>query len=249
MRIRIWNSFASNNSGSYTIVGSFDSPELASEIASELAELMRAHAQWLDSEQGPNKQKAPEGSPLAAFVSKHGLHETEDVGTGDDWPQYDGDNVPKAFAVDRKVIIHSGYTVTMPRVFGEYFYSRGGRVDHELNHAHHPIVGVFELWIPWQERKEIDVPAKVKSTIEALQAEGGPLVTGLKEGHRPAWRAGDDFGEANLTIGAVFEDLLAGFTAVERVAKANGFRAEVKVFEAWGEGDPLAFLRQTDPAP
>ena len=47
MRIRIWNAYASNNSGSYTIVGSFKDAQRASEVAGELAAVIAAHDRWV----------------------------------------------------------------------------------------------------------------------------------------------------------------------------------------------------------
>jgi hypothetical protein len=249
MRIRIWNAFASNNSGSYTIVGSFPTRELASEIAAELAELMSAHTAWLEVETGKRRYPLEGESPLQAFVKKHDLTWHANMGATDDWPRYGGQdgNVPKAFAVGHEVVIHHDFTVTMPRVFGEYFYARGGRVSLELDHAHHPIVGLVELWVPSEEREGVDIPAKVSAILEELNADDGPLVTHVPHWHQPAWQVEERFGEFDLTVGAVFDDLLRGFTAVERIAAAHGLRAQVRLFEAFGKADSLAFLRPSWP--
>lgn len=244
MRIKIWNAFASNNSGSYTIVGSFPTAELASDVASELAALMEAHELWLQS-LGNNSDDGP--SPLSMFADKHRLVRNEDIGTGDDWPQYSSNNLPQAFAINHQVIIHHDYTVTLPSSFGQYFYVRGGRVVHELNHAHHPIVAVFELYVPWQERHKVDVKAKVSSLLEALNAPDGPLIKLVKPTkYPPAWQQSKGgFGEADLTVGAIFDDLPTGFTAVDRIAKAHGMQTLVEVFESYGDADPVAFLRSS----
>jgi hypothetical protein len=57
----------------------------------------------------------------------------------------------------------------------------------------------------------------------------------------------EGFGEADLTVGAVFEDLMLGFTAVQRVVASHRFQSQVRVFEAFGGADPLAFLRPSSP--
>jgi hypothetical protein len=47
VKIKIWQAFASNNSGSYTIVGSFGTPEQAAEVAAALREMAERHTVWL----------------------------------------------------------------------------------------------------------------------------------------------------------------------------------------------------------
>lgn len=244
MKIHVWNAFASNNSGSYTIVGSFPSSEIAAEVAKELAELMVKHTEWVESSNARNTTQANASSPLAEFIKRHGLNSTGD--SAYDWPEY-GNN-PEALAIDSQVIIHHNYTLTLPREFGEYFYSKGGRVDQELNHAHNPIVAICELNIPWQERKEQDVPAKISALLEDLFTPNGPFLKQTTTGkYRSAWRSGDGFIKPELTIGAVFDDLLAGFAAVNQVAKAHGFDTTTKISEAFDDSDPLHFLRPSNP--
>lgn len=246
MRIKVWNAFASNNSGSYTIVGSFDSPEIAATTAAELASVMKAHEQWLLDHEG---KPATTPSPLALLAEKYGITGQEDAGQRDDWPQYSANNVPQAFAIERKVIIHHEYTVTLPRLFGYLFYILGGRVDQELNHAHNHILALFELWIPWDQRDKIDIKQAIAETVRELNAKDGPLSTEIvKDYFEPAWQADERFGYPNLTIGAAFSDLLAGFTAVEKIAEKNHMRTLVKVFEAYDNKDPFTFLRPSSPS-
>jgi hypothetical protein len=45
----------------------------------------------------------------------------------------------------------------------------------------------------------------------------------------------------------VFVDLMVGFTAVQHIATAHGLQTTVKVFEAFGKADSLAFLRPSRP--
>lgn len=247
MRIRIWNAFASNNSGSYVIVGSFPSAALATEVAAELLAVAKAHSAWL-----ANYDPAPSPpSPLAQYAARHGIT-YDDTDLGEDWPQHSSSEHPDVWAIGHQVFVYSDYTISMPRVIGHLMYQRGGRVDTEVDHAHHPFVAVFEIYFPWQDRSQIDVPARVQDIVDALCAEDGALTTLRVAGHAPAWRgvtankpAG--FGDGDLVIGAVFDDLCAGFTAVATAAQAAGASLRVRVSEAYGEADPLAFLRPCVP--
>jgi ribosomal protein L7/L12 len=83
--------------------------------------------------------------------------------------------------------------------------------------------------------------------LDALYAEDGPLVQLAQAEPLPAWHVAERSGEGDLKVGAAFTDLVAGFTAVDRIARAHGFQVHVKVFEAPSAGDPLAFLRPCVP--
>ncbi|MBY0547072.1 MAG: ribosomal protein L7/L12 [Candidatus Obscuribacterales bacterium] len=250
MKIRVWNAFASNNSGSYTIVGSFPNAELATEVASELAILMKAHTEWLEAESS-GAEKNADDSPLSKFIQQHNLR-SSNLDYPDQWPHYSDDNTPKVVAVDAKVIIHHEYTVTLPREFGEYFYARGGRVEHELNHAHNPIVAVCQVWMPWSDREGKNLPEKIQAVVEELCEAGGEFLrhaASERSKIAPAWRDGDGLHDPDLVVGAVFDDLVAGFAAVNRIARKHGFRTFAKVSEAFDESDSLAFLRPCSPRP
>lgn len=235
MRIRIWNAFASNNSGSYTIVGTFSSATLAADVALELTKLVEAQDLWLEEYGGFKSARGR--SPLSKFAEEHGLSARDNAGTGDDWPM--GGIGPQAFSVSHQVFLHHDYTLTLPSLFGQYFYSMGGRVTHEIDHAHHPIVGIFELSVPWQEKEKDE---KVAAVIKDLTALDGPLAKADKN-YPPAWQTMDKFGNPDLTVGAIFEDLVTGFTAIDRVAASHGMHTVVKIFESYGDIDPLSFLR------
>jgi ribosomal protein L7/L12 len=247
MRIRIWNAFASNNSGSYVIVGSFPSEAAAAELAADLLEVAKAHSAWL-----ANYDPAPSPpSPLAQYAARHGVA-YDDADLGEDWPQYSSRAHPDVWAIGHQVFVYSDYTISMPRVIGHLMYKRGGRVDTEVNHAHHPLVAVFEIYFPWRDRSQIDIPARVQDIVDALCAEDGALTTLREPGTAPAWRGAVSgkpagFGDGDLVIGAVFDDLCAGFTAVAAAARAVGASVRVRVSEAYSEGDPLAFLRPCVP--
>lgn len=64
MRIQVWQAFASNNSGSYTIAGRFEDAAIAHTVAAELGELIVAHSAWLRD----HPWEDTDGSPLQAFV-------------------------------------------------------------------------------------------------------------------------------------------------------------------------------------
>ena len=125
MRIRLWNAFASNNSGSYTIVGNFSDEATAVAVAEELAELCRAETEWLEAD-------APEDAePITEFARRHGLTEYSVVNSLE-WPEHNVDRSPRVVAVGRQLVLHHSYTVTLPRIFGEHIYKRGGRVELEI---------------------------------------------------------------------------------------------------------------------
>src|SRR5688572_28006469 len=107
MRIRLWSAFASNNSGSYTIVGSFRDAALAEEVARLAQEACDAHAAWREA----RSDEAEGESPLDAFLEREGLP-AERPGRGEDWPLYGPK--PTAIATGHQVILHAPYTLTMP---------------------------------------------------------------------------------------------------------------------------------------
>jgi hypothetical protein len=248
MRIRTWNAFASNNSGSYVIVGRFPSEALASDVAAELREVALAHSAWLDA----HDDRESAGSPLAAYATKLGLAYEPSY---DDWPQYSG-GPPSVWSIDHQIFVYSDYTVTMPRVIGHALYARGGRVETEIDHAHHPIVAMFEVYFPWQTRDQMDVPARVQELVDALCADDGVLVSHGVPYQAPAWQGttaecARGFGEPDLIIGAVFDQLAAGFTAVATAVDSVGAKLRVRVMEALHDGDTdaLATLRPCTPHP
>jgi ribosomal protein L7/L12 len=243
MRIRIWTAFASNNSGSYTIVGSFASADAASTAAEALATALSEHHAYTARPDGESQRADP---PFHRFVREQGLTlDSEDLALGDDWPHHGP--APEVVALDTQVLVHVDYTVTMPRTLGEFFFRRGGRVDVEINHAHHPVACLFQLWVPsaW----EPEVKDEAKRRLDALKEELAvtvlpPLVEWSPEYHRrpsePAW--GREW--SMLVLGVVFPDLARGVAEVSRVARERGVSVRVRVFEPLDEaGDPLAAMR------
>ncbi|OJH38515.1 hypothetical protein [Cystobacter ferrugineus] len=245
MRIHVWNAFASNNSGSYTIVGRFAKEEVAARVAAELKEVLEAHGVWWETAYSEMKKDHERPSPLDLFIQKHGLTGGADIGSYEDWPTSSGKSAPDAWAIGHQVFVHHPFTITLPRTLGEFIYAQGGRVETELEHSHHPVVSVFEFWRG--EHGQEDVERRLVALLEELNVEDGPLVTGIDWDVLPAWKLSGGFGGPLLRMGAVFEDLATGFTAVERIARGYNLHVSVKVFEAWPDADPLAFLRPNEP--
>jgi len=237
MTIKIWNAFASNNSGSYTIVGVFQKA-IAAELARELAEMCEANHAWMEV------ADAPPPSPLETFIATHGLRARTAVEWGDDWPQYGP--APQVGAIGHRVVVHVPYTVTMPATFGELFYQRGGRVEVELNHAHDPVV--TEIGIGWKYGTD---EALVASEAAAVRAEilADPVVAAaLRETPDaspvapPRFRAARGWMEPAVTVGAVFYDVVAGARAIAAIAERHGAHHTLRVIEALDANDPVGYL-------
>ncbi len=234
MRVRIWNAFASNNSGSYVIVGRFPTEALAAEVAAEWRTVVTDHTTW----RAANEDKLTSESPLASYAKQLGLTYA-DKAYSDDWPQHSG--APEAWAIGHQVFVYSDYTVTMPSVIGQALYARGGRVDTELDHSHHALVVTFEIYFP---RETPDVPARVQQLVDRLHDDA--LTTLRVPWHEPAWRSSTGvFGEPDLVVGAVFTDLAAGFAAVATATR--GLRVRARIAEAHGHVDQLGHLRPSTP--
>lgn len=234
MRIRVWNAFASNNSGSYTIVGRFDTAERAAEVAKALSEMIEAHTAWHEQ----HSWDGSEDSPIVAFAKANSLQWSAKLGAGDEWPSY-GDG-PRALAVDHQVVVHAPYTVTLPRLFGEMFYAWGGEVDHTLDHAHHALVVQVEVYWPYQWPED-DRKARLVA-MEAAIGESVEIWGHVKDRHLVCAH-GKDWLDAPLVIGAVFDDLVEGVAAIAAMAQAHEASHRVKIFEALDLADPLSHLR------
>ena len=243
MRIRAWNAFASNNSGSYVIVGRFPTEALAIEVAAELREVVTAHSAWLGTHDRP---QATPPSPLTTYAANLQLDFEPEW---DEWPQYSSQSSPDVFAIGHQVFVYSDYTVSMPAVLGRVMYARGGRVDTEVDHAHHPIVATFEIYFPWKTRDQVDIPASVQLIVDELHETLAGLCV-----QPPAWQGAtperaSKFMDVDLLFGAVFEDLVQGFAAVNAAVSRVNAALRVRVAEALHDGgaDALAMLRPCRP--
>ncbi len=233
MRIEIWNAYASNNSGSYTIVGTFSSHDEARRVAGVLAPVLEAEGKWQGS---PRTREDP--SPLQQFARAQGLP----LSDGYEWPQYGQRDAPDVAAIGYQVLIHHDYTTSLPPLFGHFFYAQGGRVEAELDHTHHVLVVIFEVWqaggggLAGEDR--------ARFLIDLLTAENGVLQKLTEPTPKPAWRFGDGANAPLVTFGAQFRDLVAGCAAVQAELQSFGSSARIRIVEAAFQGDdPLAFLR------
>jgi hypothetical protein len=242
MRIRVWNAYASNNSGSYTIVGRFGTPAEATSVAAELLALVKAQSAWAAQ---TKDQHGP--SPLEDFARQNGFSTTD--GMADEWPQYSQQPHPDVWTVERQLFLYSDYQVSMPRTFGELIYARGGRVEYEVNHAHHPMAALFEIYWPWKGRTEEKVAAGVQQILRALNDDLRFSDNQAEDALFHAWRASTDWMMPNLRIGAVFANIVDGFAAVDAAVRAAGASMNVRLHEAFNAGgDEFPILRPSEPA-
>lgn len=240
MRIRLFTAFASNNSGAYTIVGRFADEAVAAEVAALLQRAIDAHDAWHRAHEWEEEGEAP----LDDLVREQGLRAARH-GRGDEWPSY-AREPPSAVALGRQVMVHSAYTVTMPPVFGEAFYAKGGRVEVELDHSHEPLAVEFG----WHPKGMPHGDPRLEPALDAFEAllrpELDALVTRPESDRRPsvapAWHRGY-WGERNLSV--VFADLVEGVRAVRAVADACGMDLTLRLAECpHGAEDPLANVRR-----
>ncbi|MCB9872347.1 MAG: hypothetical protein H6836_09585 [Planctomycetes bacterium] len=223
MKITIWNAFASNNSGSYTIVGRFGSPERAAAVAATLRTVCAEHSEWHRTA----RSERPAASPVVRWIAEEGLQPGDNPGGLDEWPEYDAD--PAVEEIDRQVVLHVPCTISMPPCFGEFFYRQGGRVQIELDHAHHPIAARLQIW-----RKgfhgDPTWPARRAAATEILRRLTVPARSfTVDEGE---WGA--------LELRAVFDDLIEGVAAVRDVVAREGLECSIVLVETEGSGDDTA---------
>lgn len=247
MRLRAWNAFASNNSGSYTIVGRFPDEGTARAVAEELAALVAEHAKWFETV-GYGRWEAPERSPLEQFAEAQGLGVGQGIGRSDDWP--DHGSPPEVLADGTQVVLHVDYTITMPPLFGALMYRRGGRVDVELDHSHAPLVWVHEVWWPWQGRDEAVVKTGRVKLLDALFAEGGVVQTQGLISMPGSWTDhGGGFGHGDLSLAMVWREPMVAIPQVRALVQALGASTRLRVMESTSSRDPAGMFRPCWPWP
>jgi hypothetical protein len=238
MRIRLYSAFASNNSGSYTIVGSFREQATAEEVARLIQEVCDAHDAWHHA----HGEASGGDSPLDELARRERLH-TERPGRGQDWPHH-GDK-PSAVAAGHQVLVHAPYTATLTPAIGELFYARGGRVELEIDHAHDDLAVEFGYWVEGPRRHDREAEAKLDA-FDARVAEELPAWIARPEHDvrpaiAPAWHAGE-WGMRHLSV--VFRDLVEGVRGVRGIAREAGVRIRIRIHECpHGLRDPFAALR------
>jgi ribosomal protein L7/L12 len=240
MRIRLYQAFASNNSGSYTLVGRFSDAATAAEVARVLADVSAEHHAWLETR--GNRNDAELESPLDRFVARERLRAGK-PGRNDDWPMTDTSTVD-VVASGHQVLVHVHYTVTMPAVFGELMYARGGRVELELDHSHSPIACDFTYHVRHRDDAP-DLDAFEAMLVATLPALCKRSARDTRPAIAPAFHRGP-FDER--TVSVVFADLVDGVRAVRALADEHGIQLWLRVYElhASGAEDPFALLRNKE---
>ncbi|MDC0740454.1 hypothetical protein [Polyangium mundeleinium] len=239
MRIYLYQAFASNNSGSYTLVGTFKDEATAEEVARLLAEVSAAHSAWLERTGGVDDGP----SPLDELVKREGLRGNKQ-GRNDDWPYYD--DAPRVVAAGLQVLFHSTHTLTMPAALGELFYARGGRVQMELDHAHAEIAVEFDFWLPHGQFKDKDARREKLDAFEMRLEKELPAWTTRSEADprpqiEPAWYHGE-WGSRHVAV--VFDDLVEGVQGVRTLARDMAVELRFKIWECpHGVPDPFTLLR------
>ncbi|MEJ7600669.1 MAG: ribosomal protein L7/L12 [Kofleriaceae bacterium] len=237
MRIRLYRAFASNNSGSYTLVGAFRDPAIAEDAAAELAAMCAAHSAWYEAD---SNASGLEASPLRAFATQHALLGVPDE-AWDHWPEHGAP--PTVIHLGHQVLVYAPYTVTMPRALGEYLYKRGGRVSLELDHSHDELACEFTFWIPDARYNDPATHERIAALRAPIDAALPALVERSPHDKRPAiapaWHRGH-FQSHHLSV--AFSDPGEGILAVRELARAAGIATTIRIYEIH-DPDPFATLR------
>ena len=231
MRIRVFRTFASNNSGSYTLVGGFRSAEDAEEAAAFLSDLCERETKWREGE----VQTSP--SPLDEAAISLGL---EPPGAEwDEWPDTSYAAPPSVVRIDCQVLVHVAYTASIPRVLGAMMYAKKGRVELELNHSHERLAAELLFWARDDKTAKLEA---VRAAVDAILPElTAPGPRDESDAIVPAWHPGES-GDVNLSV--VFRDLAQGVLVVRAIAAREGVRVFLKIREVYAnDPDPFAILR------
>jgi len=236
MRIRLYAAYASNNSGSYTLVGNFADAITAAQVADLVERVCAEHAAWNDAAEEAGGAE----SPMARLVRDEGLRATAPPHGDDDWPQH-GPR-PRAVATGHQILIHAPYTASLTRAFGELIYARGGRVDTEIDHAHAPVAVELSYWPHLGDPDGKDKLAAFEA--ELLAALPDLCAPGPHDDRRPVAPVvyGGLWGERHC--GFVLRELVAGMEAVRTIADLGEITLSLRVHECpYGFADPFAHLR------
>lgn len=127
MRVSIWQQFSSNHSAGFTVVGTFESAEKASEVATKLSTLFKSIHEW--HEQHPGHVDAGNVDPIPPEVEFAQQYSVEwDYAV--DWCYEDDSPVP---VLDNSLILSPGETWTMPIQFITVLKQLGGTVVYDLD--------------------------------------------------------------------------------------------------------------------
>ena len=249
--------WASNNSGSYTLVGSFDDSEAARATGERLRTLFREMSALYAERQAEVMRLLAEGAkriilpdvetPMHRLVAAEGFTALpEDFIDGDSWPSDGGSAEENVLVTGQQVIVHVGWTMTMPRALAELFFKAGARIDVEIDHAHHRLVVVAGLY-PLAYGKTAEEREAHRATLAKVRAEIDGLMSRQPPprypGEVPMSHAWHDEGHG-LALGIVPREMVPELMAIRDVVERHELRMHVRVFEAIATGgDPLADMR------
>jgi ribosomal protein L7/L12 len=253
----VYAAWSSNNSGSYTLVGSFSDSDAARTTGERLETLFREmSAFYTDRDEqvrrllaaGETRIVLPEvESPAHRFFATEGLAAPPgDFVDESSWPSDGGSAEKNVLITGQQVIVHVGWTVTMPRALAELFFKAGARVDTEIDHAHHRLVVVARLYPQTygQTAEERETNRAALATVRAeVDALLGNQAAARFPGDEPTPHAWSDEGDV-LELGLVPRWPVPELAAIRDIAERRGKRMRVRFFEALsGGGDPLADMR------
>jgi hypothetical protein len=230
MRIRIWNAYASNNSGSYTIVGVFPDAASAAAAAEELRELCRAETEWAEASTRSDEE------PLVQFARAHG-HVEESAVNSDVWPMYPS-TAPDVVVAGRRLIVHHPQTITLPALLGAHVYKRGGRVETEIEHAHHAVVADCRISARFNDP---DRAAKCERIAAELAQPGSVLHRHSDPAVAPIVRHEVDMSWSFVRAWIALDDesVVRGLEELASVVARHGCELEFRLSESPGGRDPL----------
>jgi len=239
VKLRIWRSFSSNNSGSYTLVGRFASAGEAADAAAVL------NALFTEVENCPEDSA---NDPVQLFAARHDLPGPVEP-SDEDWPEWDERPV-RAEPLGCQLLVHHPYTLGLFPQIGEFIYRTGGRVEVELFHVHGYDLGLFTFTLPEGDPRADQLEASLRRAgeehAEDLHQEPAGLVTRqLLDGRE------------TIRWAAAWADLPAGVRAARAYAEQAGADIKLRAWEGAGRwrpcedgsfvhdhGDPFAALRR-----
>ncbi len=246
----VWRAFASNNSGSFTVVARFCDEEAARRAAKELSEVARAHDAYLGSLSPEAWRDEAEGwvgvrpsPPLRAFGEAHGV-DWSDKDAGMNWEEIgEGGPALSARTIGNAVVVYHPYALTLPVKQIREFLANAGATEFEDTYN-----GVIPLRVsargrnPEAERALGEYLAKVWERDE----EKGPPPWGAKC-EDPALAGDEDHDarldsdprelvvqEGGIVLDLPFRNPLAGALAVSAWLRAQGYTdIETAVHVEW----------------
>lgn len=135
--VYIWNAYSSNNSGDYTIIGTFESSEKAAEISKALNELLEKHLEYRSEGEGVIEALEPDfrgdipTPPLIEFGKEHGFDWSQE-GEGFWWnddTEGDSGGMTIGHLQNSVVVYHPETLDSAVSAFVRYFKKENARVQ------------------------------------------------------------------------------------------------------------------------